>query len=321
MAQQIPDRGTQAYLDYVISLAKGPTLTKGVINEPRMYFDIVTIPDVIEGPTVSGSPGVLRNNERFPVRLTHMTASTTYLDTEGVISDPAAIQSMALTLTYHDQYYMSRELTPLPAWSNKVTATPAFLSGAVASWDFIASGSQPVFLAKQDTLQIILALNDATPPPDPVPVTVTFTGFGMGSGRPYFLSGTVAISNLSRITLNSDHFRNDGNETIILTDMTVVVRPDEGSDEYTSLVSRVSLNVKQVGAGTGSWWFSGPANALMPAQLLGLTTGYTLVHQLPGVGQQFLPDDGITYQASRQGTTMSPGSRLALGFAGYIMVT
>lgn len=330
-AAEIPPKGTGDYLDYVTSLAKGPTLEEGVINEPRLYYDQI-VADPSSTVEVQGTPDSIYNRELFPVRLTHMTASTTWGTDPSTTVPPLYLQLVGLRLRYHDQFYMNPEFVSIAAWTNKVVATPDINAGAMSTWDFIASGSKPPILAKQDTFQVDVQCNDANAtyinPGNPLPVTVSFTGFGLLSRRLYFLSGTLQLTAPSkRVSIVANNFRNDGNEPIILTDMTVLVGPQQTSTTFLAGdIRRVSLNVRQVGSGTGSWWLqsNGSNPSLCPASLLGLTTGNAVVHQFPGMGQLFGPADGISLAIQR---TLGPDPNqqyvvpVSLGFVGYIMVT
>lgn len=330
--QVIPTKGTNDYLDYVISLAKGPTLEQGVINEPRLYYDmIVSVPT--PNVEVQGTPDSIYNRELFPVRITHMTACTGWgdLTQPNTLALPITLQTVGLRLRYHDQFYMNPEFVAIPAWANKVVAAPDINSGAMSAWDFIASGSRPPILAKQDTFQVDVKCDDVNAAfisaASPVPVTVNFTGVGLLSRRPYFLSGTVQLTTpQTRVSIVANNFRNDGNEPIIITDMTVLVGPQVTQQIFIAGdIRRVSLNVRQVGSGTGSWWFqsNGSNPSLCPASVLGLTTGRAVVHQFPGVGQLFGPADGISYAVQR----VKPDNAIPndipvnLAFVGYIMVT
>ena len=331
---EIPTKGTNEYQQYVIQLAKGPTLYEGVVNEPRLYYDRLLIPQntTIE---VNGTPDAIYNRELFPVRLTHMTAGVSFTPLSEFAVLPSLIQTVGLQLRYHDQFYMNAIPIPIPAWSNKVVAAPDVNSLAMSTWDFVASGSRPPVLAKQDTFQVDVACTDdpaiqTVDPAHPLDVTVTFTGFGLMSKRPYLFSGTLHLtSQNTRKSISASNFRNDGNEPIIITDMTVLVGPQVINDQPPVFlqgdIRRVALNVRQVGSGTGSWWFSGPQNtSLCPAQLLGITTGRVVVHQFPGVGQLFGPADGMTvmmqmlHALDPQSDQLTP---IDIGFVGYIMVT
>ncbi len=325
----IPTKGTNAYLDYVIELAKGPTLEQGVINEPRMYFDILDTAADLTTETF-GNPDAIYNRELFPVRLTHLTAAVRWTGAGGSAALPSLIQAAALQLRYHDQFYMSAQALPIPVWANKPVAAPDVVSPAMSAWDFVSGGSKPPILAKQDTFQVQVRCDD----PDatlvdannPLPVTVTFTGFGLLSRRPYIFSSGVQLTSFGTIVpISANGYRNDGNEPIIITDMTVLVGPQQTNQVFQpGDIRRISLNVRQVGSGTGSWWFSGPnGTSVCPASLLGITTGRAVVHQFPGIGQLFGPADGITVMVQH---TQNPALNdfvlpLVLGFAGYIMVT
>lgn len=323
---EIPQKGTNNYLDYVIQLAKGPTLEEGVVNEPRLYYDALS---VLPDPTVetAGTPDAIYNRELFPVRLTHMTAAIGWGVAE-LSFPPILIQMYGLQLRYHDQFYMNSNPVAIPAWCNKVVAAPDVSSAAMSAWDFIASGSRPPILSKQDTFQVDVRCDDQVPDfvdaENPLAVTVTFTGFGILSRRPYLFSGTANLTEvLTRKSISASNFRNDGNEPIIITDMTVLVGPQSDDDVFLGGdIRRVSLNVRQVGSGTGSWWFAGTKNdSLCPASLLGVTTGRAVVHQFPGVGQLFGPADGMSLMMQPLRALIDVPVSIDIGFIGYIMVT
>jgi hypothetical protein len=328
----IPEKGTGAYQDYVISLAMGPTLEEGVVNEPRLYYDMLSVDLAAQNVEVQGAPDAIYNRELFPVRLTHLTASTGWATLSQVVP-PLFLQLIGLRLRYHDQFYMNPEFVSIAAWANKVVAAPDVNSAAMSAWDFIASGSRPPILAKQDTFQVDVQCDDVDAntisATAPLPVTVSFTGFGALSRRPYFLSGTVLLTApTKRTSVVASNFRNDGNEPIIITDMTVLV----GAQFVNSVliagdIRRVSLNVRQVGSGTGSWWLqsNGQLPSLCPAALLGITTGRAVVHQFPGMGQLFGPADGMTLamQPTKFPVVDNLGHNVPVNvaFVGYIMVT
>jgi hypothetical protein len=326
-AQPIPTKGSSEYVDYVISLAKGPTLEQGVINEPRLYYDIITTP-ADQAAQTNGTPDVVFNRELFPVRLTHLSANVAWgFGNENI---PTLLQQVALQLRYHDQFYMNPNPVVVPAWANKVVAAPDVNSSAMSAWDFTTSAGRPPILAKQDTFQVDVRCDDPTNQfigaDNPLPVTVSFTGFGLLTKRPYFFSGTVTlVAQQNIVSIPAGNFRNDGNEPIVITDMTVLCGGQADLRQQVFIpgdIRRISVNVRQVGSGTGSWWFAGPPNnRVCPASLLGLTTGRAVVHQFPGMGQLFGPGDGITLTVQRVGVSVPFQVPLAVGVAGYIMVT
>lgn len=314
-----PPKGDPRYVDYVIALSKRGFLRKGVINEPRTFYDLI---DLHADQTITGgTPGVLINGEQFPVRLTHMLASVAYLDNGNDVDNELNIQRIAQRLTFHNQMYMNSQLLPLPLWGNKPVAAAESVSSGTSHWDFVANG-QPFVLSARDTLLITVALNDVVDPPSAVPVNVAFTGFGMLSHRPYLLNSQVELATIVPVNLTTVDFRNDGSEPIVITDMTVNVAGEIENVNPTGSIGRVSIQVRQVGNGTNANWFDGPLvgpGMRMQATLLGVTSGRAVVHQFPGDGLIWEPGEGITVEA--QLLAPNDTSRLTLAFSGYIMVT
>jgi len=323
----IPAKGSPDYTDYVIALAKGPSLKEGVINEPRMFFDVFApIPPTggaAQGIPTAGTPGAFVNGEQFPIRLTHLTAATRYLQSDNVTSDdPRNIQRIGLNLVYHDQFYMNPQFLPLPVWGNKVVAAADVVSFATSAWSFVEN-SRPFLLSARDTLMVQVRL-DVAANPNPgseIPVNVTFTGFGALSKRPYILNSQILMNKANfAMPMTSDDFRNDGVEPIVITDMTVNVGAALDASDATGDISQVSINVRHVGNGTNATLFNGPAAlSWCPAQLLGLTTGRAVVHEFPGDGLIWEPNEGITVFAEALGSATF-ASVLCLGLGGYLMI-
>lgn len=317
----IPEQGTQEYIDYVVNLAKGPVMRDGIINEPRVFFDLVDMPADQEIET-AGNPEALVNGEDFPIRITHMTACVRFLNSEDppVVDDQFNIQTIGMRLQFHDQFYMNPAFLAVPVWGNKVVASSDTVSFGTSSWDFVSNG-QPFVLSARDTLQVRVQLNNTNDPQAPIPVTVTFTGFGMLSKRPYLMSSTVQLAALGVVIMPVTDFRNDGSEPIVITDMTVNVASELGATDPTGRIGRVSLNVNQVGNGTNALWFKGPVGIPnMQATLLGVTSGRAVCHRFPGDGLIWEPGEGI--QVAARPTSINGGfdSNLLVGFAGYIMI-
>lgn len=317
MAEQVPAKGSNEYVDYVIALASGPSLREGIINEPRIFYDVIA-PNV-DGLVTSGTPGAFINGEDFPIRVTHMTAACGYLDQAGDLDDFRNIQRIGLQLQYHDQFYMNPTLLPCPVWGNKVVAASDIISTGLSSWDFVAT-ARPFVLSSRDTLAVQLLL--AEEGDSGTPVTVTFTGFGMLSKRPYMLSSQLVLDQAGiALPMTTNDFRNDGLEPITITDMTVNVGGDIAAADPSGVINRISINVRQVGNGTQARWFSGPVTpAYCPASLLGLTTGRAVVHEFPGDGLIWQPNEGITVFCQALGSA-DFASILNLGLCGYLMVT
>ncbi|MHC4717521.1 MAG: hypothetical protein ACYS5V_11160, partial [Planctomycetota bacterium] len=335
MAEHTPQKGDPDYVDYVVQLAKGGIIRKGIINEPRVIFDEFTIDP--NGVPTEGSPGVFINGEQFPIRLTHMLMSTTYLNDpeqgDPVPDNPLNIQRIGLRMVFHDQFYMNRAFLPVPVWGNKVVAASDTVSFATSAWDFVQNG-QPFVLSARDTIEVDVQLNDFADPDQAVPVNVVFSGIGALSKRPYLLNAEVQLTDLSVETMQPSDFRNDGSEPIVITDMTVNVGAEFGAADPQGDIRRVRLNVRQVGNGTNATWFVGPTNPLavdrMQADLCGLTTGRAVVHELPGDGFLWEPGEGLTVAGQRiveqqVGPAPPPPpapafvSRLTVALAGYIM--
>lgn len=335
MADNIPKKGDSDYVDYVVQLATGGVIRQGRVNEPRAIFDQFTIDP--NGVITQGTPGVFVNGEQFPIRLTHLLASTTYLNDPAqgnpTPDNPLNIQRIGLRMVYHDQFYMNRSFLPVPVWGNKVVAASDTVSFATSAWDFVQNG-QPFVLSARDTLEVDVQLNDFADPSAPVPVTVVFTGIGAISKRPYLLDSEIQLANLQIRTMQPSDFRNDGSEPIVITDMTVNVGAQLDADDPQGDINRVSINVRQVGNGTNANWFSGPQTPVpvpnMQANLCGLTTGRAVVHELPGDGFIWEPGEGLTVEGQliieqQVGPQPPPppvgfDSRLTLALAGYIMV-
>jgi hypothetical protein len=314
-----PPKGDPGYVDYIIALSKRGLIRKGVINEPRTFYDIV---ELHANQTVTnGTPGVLVNGEQFPVRLTHMLASVAYLDNQGDVDNEANIQRIAQRLTFHNQMYMNSQFLPLPLWGNKPVAAADAVSPGTSHWDFVANG-QPFILSARDTLLITVMLNDAGKPTSAVPVNVAFTGFGVLSKRPYFLNSQVLLDDVIPVNMTTVDFRNDGSEPIVITDMTMNVAGEVESNDPTGSIGRVSIQIRQIGNGTNANWFDGPLigpGMRMQGTLLGVTSGRAVVHQFPGDGLIWEPGEGITLEAQLLAPNVT--SRLTVAFSGYIMVT
>jgi hypothetical protein len=317
-AESAPPKGDPNYVDYIVALSKRGFIRKGIINEPRVFYDVV---ELNANQTVtSGTPGVLINGEQFPIRLTHMLASVAYLDSADAVDPEINIQRIGMRLTFHNQNYMNSQLLPLPLWGNKVVAAAESVSFGTSHWDLVANG-QPFILSARDTLIVSLHLNDAVSPASAVPVNVALTGFGALSKRPYLLNSQALLADLNPVNMTTVDFRNDGSEPIIITDITVNVAAEIESIDPTGSIGRISIQIRQVGNGTNANWFEGPpapTGMRMQATLMGVTSGRAVTHQFPGDGLLWEPGEGITLEGQLLGLDVT--SRLTVGFSGYIMV-
>lgn len=323
MPNIIPNKGDPDYTDYVIQLAKSGVMRKGVINEPRVYFDEIEQDDT--NSIKRGDEGVFQNGEQFPVRLTHLIATTRFFNDDNVplVDDELNVQRIGLRLKFHDQFYMNPEFLPVPVWGNKVTAMPPTTSFSTSHWDFVANG-QPFVLSARDTLVVTVQLQNAPAQDEVVPVDMVITGIGMLSKRPYFLNGRRNVANVNPINLTTIDFRNDGTEPIAITDAAFVGGPESGAVDPQGDNRRWRFNVRQAGNGTNAQWFIGPQAPVaipnMQADMFGITAGRCVVHQFPGDGMIWEPGEGVTIETQSIFPPDGFSSVLCVGLAGYIMV-
>jgi hypothetical protein len=318
----IPAKGSADYVNYVLKISNTGMLRRGVINEPRVLYDEFQLSDEGVIAPSSGNPGAIVNGEAWPLRITHVLAALRYVDAAGspAVQDPLMLNQAQMRFQFHEQYYMNSQLLSVPSWSNKVIALPDVVTQSMSAWDFVANG-QPFVLSKRDTLVVEVQLQDISDPSSGVPVTVTFTGIGALSRQPYLLAGTTTLVKLTKTSITTTGYRNDGIEPIVITDMTVNVGPDLDDPTGTGDIHRVRINVRQTGNGTNAQWFKGPITPTIPqmqASLCGVTGGRAVVHQFPGDGLLLEPGSGVTLEGCTLNTNTSPV--LCIGFSGYIIV-
>jgi hypothetical protein len=305
--------------DFIVYRAR-QELCEGVIYEPRGFFDFGQI-NPASTTLVSGTPGAFYNGEQFPVRLTHLLMSFAL--------DPAAddrqLQNIGLRLRYHDHYYMNRVPAPLPLWENQVVATPDYISPGSSVWHF----ARPFILSKRDTLFIQVQQLDGTQQ-NQRSVSVGLHGVGFLSKRPYFLSVESDLINDGLFhTLNSAELRNDGSEPIIVD--SIVVQASAVTDAADPLgdTRAFTIQVRQVGNGTGTDWFEVPVPQTptlavpllgMPVPLLGPHGGRAIVHRIPGDGMVLTSGDGFDIDWQNLGIAGGTTLTVVLGAIGYIAV-
>lgn len=334
--------------DYLVRLAS-KNICDGVIEEPRMFFDYISIDTTsltvplmpanvggvsVDLPVFAGHPNVFRNGERFPMRITHMTAAirsiSTTTDTPLIAED--ILDSILLQITGHDNFYMARQFSPLPLWQNVPVAAPDIVTKSSASWTF----ARPYILSTRDTMKVTLYLEEALGADLYQDVNVTFHGIGMVSRRPYVLTGSVQFSGASDVgptIVDIDRYRNDGGEPIVMTDMCINCGPLQGPSDPLYVandpigdIRNIRVQVRQQGNGTNVDWAAGPigseALAGCPAALCGVTSGRVLVHEFPGDGLIWEPGEGISLAV--QNTTITPSSDdigdVLIGLFGYIAI-
>lgn len=303
------------YIDYMVKLA-AKNVAKGVIEEPRAYFDSFTL--LPDGVVSNGDRNTFINGEQFPVRLTHATffVRPDFLQRSGF--DLRQMQRMGCRFTFHDQYYQSREFKPLPLWATKVVTGPQALTPAFSAYTF----DRPVILSARDSLRVQVALESQ--PTSPRRVSVSFTGVGLLSKRPYFLASEVDLADQAPTTLDTVDFRNDGTEPIALTDMVAHCGAEAFDPVGAGDIRQLRIQIRQIGNGTGADFYIGPTSpnplSQMPAALLGTTQGIAIVHQFPGDGLIWEPGEGVVVQ----GIALDQSAELlnlAVALTGYISLT
>lgn len=303
------------YIDYLVKMA-AKNVKQGVIEEPRVFFDIVQLDD--STVIVAGNPDVFVNGEQFPIRLTHMSMALVPDFAQSVGLDERYIQRAGVRLKFHDQYYQSRDFVAAPLWLNKVVAAASAVTQGTSGWTF----DRPVILSARDSLLVQVELNTA--PSVSREITVSFTGTGLLSRRPYFFSGAVNLDNANPTTIPTANFRNDGTEPVALTDMTVHCSADFDDQSGQGDIRYARISVRQVGNGTQADWFQGPTVPSpierIPATLLGYTNGRALVHQFPGEGLLWEPGEGISFDMQSVSDAAS-GLDVGISLCGYISIT
>jgi hypothetical protein len=193
----------------------------------------------------------------------------------------------------------------------------------VSSWIF----DRPTVLSARDGLRVQVQLEFAPGVGVTRSVAVGFTGVGLLSKRPYLLSDTLELSDANIANFNAAALHNDGGEPIALTDASFIVGALSDAADAAGDVTKARFQVKLLGNGTQAEWFKTNAGASTPppvvrapAQLLGVSTGRSVVHRFPGDGMLLEPGEGFTAEAL--GTTSAArATQFALASVGYIVIT
>ncbi len=318
-----PNPRDPRYIDWLVELAK-KNLQGGIIEEPRLFYDFAEIPATAPF-TAQFTNNVFRNGEQFPVRITHMIATiapTFGGSPAGEFTDERLIQHVALRMRWHDTAYMSSFFVPLPLWANKVLAGAEATQQGTTSWVF----DRPLILSARDSFRVQAQL--AADADTDRNVMMGFSGVGLLSGRPYFFGSsprTLEDENLTQIP--SRGYINDGAEPVAVTDMVTQVTGVLTDANPSGDARRAGWGLRQIGNGTQSDMFVGPAVAppaafgsdLCPGSLLGISTGRSIVHRFPGDGVIWEPGEGIQAEiAPVTGVDDVQGATVYLAFAGYI---
>lgn len=294
-------------------------LIEGQHYEPRIYFD----PFVFDGSTqrVFAHPGIFRNGEKYPLRVTHLVMAAHFEADDAqspVGGDERMVQRYGLRLRMHGTYYSNSRYTALPLYANQPTAALDVISRAQSSWRF----PRPFVMGNRDTFQVEVQLFVA-PETGSERVTVTFQGVGLYSRQPKMLTGYIELSDTDKTAIEVDNYRNDGTEPLEIQQMEIHHAPSEDVADPVGNIRNVRLRVRLNGNGTNQWWNLGPVNVtgwsdLVPAHLWGLQTGRSIVHELPGAGWLFYPNEEITPEMESFISTRA--ETMLLAFAGHIIV-
>lgn len=304
-----------------IQLLAADTVCVGRLNEPRAYFDTVTVPAAASTSEIfPGASAVFRNNEDFPVQIKYLIFGTNYVNNElqPSVVDERYLARVGLRIRQHDHYYMSRQFVSMPLWSNVVSSAPISISNAGVTWRF----THPCVLSARDTLRVRVSL--ATTPTTPRTVRVAFHGTGRLTSRPYFFESEIALSDTVQTTMDTAPFRNDGAEPVDLFMMVANVSAEATATDPTGDSRAATIQINQIGNGTNADWFKGPifpvAIPRPQIELLGSTLGRAIVHQLPGSGWIWEPGEGCEIDLARLGT-LPYDLPVSVSMLGHISVT
>lgn len=310
------------YVDQLVRLAE-ENIRKGVIEEPRVLYGVVELAS--QDPLATNfPPNTFLNGDQFPVRLTHLVLAPrpVFVDDAFTFDDERLVQRVGLRLRFHDAYYQNYAFVPAPVWLNKPVGGADGAQRGVSSWIL----DRPTVLSARDGIRVQVQLEAAPDQATTRPVSVGFTGVGLQSKRPYFLSSTIDdIDDANIHDFDAADLHNDGGEPIAITDCTFIVGAQSDDDDASGDVRRARFQVKLLGNGTQSEWFrtnagSGLVVPRCPGQLLGVSTGRSIVHRLPGDGILLEPGEGFTAEAQ----ALQPdteGMQFCIAAVGYISLT
>lgn len=296
-------------IDRVIRTAQ-ENICKGIIVEPRWFWDEILLPDNTTAQAFSRGDA-FKNGEDYPMLLKHLVLG---IQDDG--ADERLIQHVGLRLTFHGQDYMGRQFLPAPLWHTRPSAAPNLISFGQSSIQF----DQPFVLSSRDTLQVKVQLTGVADTERTL--AVSFTGYGLQSRRPYFKSGQVATTDIVQHVIASANYRNDGDEPVVITDMSLYCSSQEDDNNPQGDIRAMRVQVKQIGNGTEAVWMTqAPTlpNDMMPAMLTGLCTGRVVVHDFPGDGLLWEPGEGLQVQMMSQNGDVNEET-VAIALVGTIKV-
>jgi len=325
---------TPEYEAYLIRLAE-TNIANGVIEEPRLFTERLRTTDT-SGP-VNGDPAVFMNGEKFPVRILYMSMNVVGIEGQQAVGAAGGFlgenyaQGVGLRLRFHDQFYMRPEFAPLGNWGTQINASSDannLFTSSHKTW-------RPVVLSARDSLEVRaravpgLFLAGGLEPSNDEPwrVTATATGVGIFSKRPYFLSSTLNLEDLTVRQFDGLDFKNDGAEPILITDVTYSAIQDRLVAPNTSAISvapLVEVGCRQIGNGTNaSWVVNGPGQPnLAPIPNWGTYSGRALIHRFPGQGLIWEPGEGIDLSVTNLGYALSNPCTIdtTISLVGYIAI-
>lgn len=298
----------------------------GVFTEPRVYFGNLRF--LTNGPIVVVSDrGAFRNNERFPVRITHALISRNAPSQGATESTSGIIANYALHLILNNNDYQVRRAIPIPCWQN-VPSTPPEGAESSGTWWF----PQPFILCARDTMRVEAQLVTATSQGTARQYDVTFDGVGTMSQRPYRLASVIKLSTTGVEIMNPDDFRNDGVEPISIYAMSHSISSEDFTATAAASLNEVRIQIQQIGNGTNAPWIQGPVDPFYtrcPANLVCPTTiADTVVHEFPTTdegapGVLLEPGEGFSVGIRKLYPTNEPNKdeTLLVSLCGYIIGT
>lgn len=301
-------------------------LCKGVIEEPRIFYDQIVIPE--DGTSGFGLADAFVNGEQYPVKIHWMTCAIGYHDSVGeVVADETLIQRVKMRFTYHGSDYMRRAFVRAPVWHNVPVAAP----DAVAFGQTSMRPASPWLLSSRDSLLVRVQSDDIAAETART-ATVAITGYGLDTRRPYFKAAELDITGDGQPhPLNPSDFRNDGDEPMVVTEIAAHLSAPAGSQSPQGDIRPLRLDVRQQGNGTQAQWVVAPPTLpeLCPAVLWGTQSGRAVVHRWPPKDQPaeneglfWEPGEGLQVEVQGPSTGLTEGDPaiLAIALVGSLVV-
>lgn len=317
----------------------------GILYEPRLKAQLFDFSNTTQITPLASDDATFINSEQYPVRITHIVAAIRDQGpdpfVESADSDPRLIQQIGLRVRAHDTFYMNDEFVRLPLWATQPTAGPDPVSRSLSSWTF-GFGKHRIgtFMGSKDNFQVHVALEYPVNADTEVSlgVWVTFHGVGAYSRRPKQLTGFrsfTAADGVNPRAIAPQSFLNDGTEPLEITEVTVHAQAADGTSgtDPVGNIRRLRMKIQQAGNGTNQRWTTTPQIAspipgiinlddCVPATLWGLTTGRSVVHELPKNSDEYpgwlwYPNEGMTLEVQPAAGLQTA---VYVGLVGHIVV-